>query len=97
MSAKSFRRRAARILRKTFGLEFVSAHKLTRRLLSPHYYSDLELIEVADGAARFRSMCGDGAGCCGSELVFRGTGGDFTRGELVAVIRALTKNPKPKT
>lgn len=97
MSAKSFRRRAARILRKTLGLEFVAAHKLARRLLSSKYYADYELDNVAPDACRFRSICGDGPSCCGTELVFYGPGGTFTREELVTVVRHLAKTPsKPK-
>jgi hypothetical protein len=93
MSAKSFRRRAARILRKTLGLEFIAAQKLARGLLGVgSYKSDLELYELTDGHAAFESPCGDPEHC-GVELVFCGPNGTFTRNELRRTVEELARKP----
>lgn len=93
MSAKSFRRRAARVVRKTLGLDFIAAQKLARGLLGVGTYkTDLELYELTDGQASFKSPCGDPQHC-GVELVFRGPNGSFTRNELRRVVEELARKP----
>jgi hypothetical protein len=93
MSAKSYRRRAARVVRKTLDLDFVPAQKLARGLLGVgSYKTDLELYELAEGRAGFASPCGDPQHC-GAELVFRGPNGSFTRNELRAVVEELARKP----
>lgn len=92
MSAKSTRRRAARILRKALKLSLKPATKLARALLGRGAYkSDLELAEISGyDAVGFASPCGD-SDHCSPELYFRGPAGHFSRQELTTILTHLAK------
>jgi hypothetical protein len=93
MSAKSYRRRVTRFIRKATGAKLVEAAQIARALvpevlfLVSGYVDDCKLHERAPNFTTWHTSCE----CCGAIFYIEGPRGSFERDELVRIIRELVK------